>query len=501
MVLVLGALAAVGIERERARQVATQRTQLTIRANDDILQRLTDAETGQRGYIITGSTEYLTPYRGAKKDAAIALRELKQLSGNDAFVQQRAAKLDELMTNRLRVLDGRIALRSSEGFDSARRALITGGGRELMDSVRAISAEIEQHETRLLDDRLRAQLAESRALFAFLALGTAATALIALILNATLARSAGIQQRVATQLSEQNHELRAQREELEDQRTLLEEQAGELEMTNAQLEEQGAEAERLRELAESANHAKSQFLAMMSHELRTPLNAIGGYADLLELGVGGAVSPTQLDYLKRIKTSNAHLQHIIEDLLSFARVDAGRLELKLTPIEVGEFLAGMEPLIAPQLAAAGIHYRLLYGCGSRDCRTRATVDPDRLRQIVLNLLTNALKFTPRDGRIDLLCGCDRDNVHIAVRDTGSGIPANKLDAIFEPFVQLSSPSESRNGIGLGLALSRTLARSMGGDIEVESVLGAGSTFTIRLPRTDRDVGTEQVYPLAGAIPA
>lgn len=230
--------------------------------------------------------------------------------------------------------------------------------------------------------------------------------------------------------------------------------------------------------AEAANTTKSQFLAMMSHELRTPLNAIAGYAQLLELGIHGYVSPAQLDALARIQTNQKHLLALINNILNFARLETGHLEYEFTEVIVADVLAEVEPLIQPQMEAKGVKYEY-----SAITTAAARVDVHKLRQIILNLLTNAVKFTPTGGRVRMHLIEDAENVITHVSDTGRGIAPDRLNAVFEPFVQLerslTNPSE---GSGLGLTISRDLARGMGGTLTVASEPGVGSTFSLILPR-------------------
>jgi PAS domain S-box-containing protein len=236
---------------------------------------------------------------------------------------------------------------------------------------------------------------------------------------------------------------------------------------------------RLYREAQEANRAKSQFLTTMSHELRTPLNAIGGYAELIELGLRGPVTPEQLEDLGRIQRSQKHLLALINDLLNFARIERGHVELNLEDVSVEEELASVQPLIEPQIAVKGLRYSRCSG----DPEVRCRADRDRMRQVLLNLLSNAVKFTPAAGEITLGWQTVGDVIQIQVRDTGPGIPARKLEVIFEPFVQLTNTlTRITEGTGLGLAISRELARAMGGDVSVVSQLGKGSMFTFTLPR-------------------
>jgi signal transduction histidine kinase len=240
-----------------------------------------------------------------------------------------------------------------------------------------------------------------------------------------------------------------------------------------------ASERRAREEAEQANRAKSEFLAVMSHELRTPLNAIGGYAELIELGVHGDVTGEQREALRRIKQSERHLLGLINGVLNYARVETGNVHYDIADIPLDELVQGAETLVAPQVLARNLTLRL----GLCEGNVKLRADREKVSQIVLNLLSNAIKFTPKGGRIEVDCGSSAKTVWIRVSDTGSGIPANKLQRIFEPFIQVDSRlTRTQDGVGLGLAISRDLARGMGGDLTVQSILGKGSRFELTLPR-------------------
>ncbi|HKW49453.1 MAG TPA: ATP-binding protein [Gemmatimonadaceae bacterium] len=238
------------------------------------------------------------------------------------------------------------------------------------------------------------------------------------------------------------------------------------------------EAEALRIAAEQANVAKAQFLAAMSHELRTPLNAIAGYVDLLEMGVRGQLNRAQLDDLGRIRRNQRHLLGVINNILNFAKVEAGHVDFQIDDVPVDGLLEGISPLIEPQREAK----RLSYRCEVADTSLIVRGDSDKVQQILLNLLSNAIKFTPPGGGIVVRAERFNQDAAIRVQDTGRGIPAEKLDAIFEPFVQVDQHlTREGQGTGLGLAISRELARAMGGDLTVVSELGRGAEFTLTLP--------------------
>ncbi|HEX6588145.1 MAG TPA: ATP-binding protein, partial [Longimicrobiales bacterium] len=228
---------------------------------------------------------------------------------------------------------------------------------------------------------------------------------------------------------------------------------------------------------ERANRAKSDFLASMSHELRTPLNAIGGHVELIQIGIHGPVTEAQNASLERIRASQEHLLGLINDILQFAKVEAGRLEYRISDLPVDDVIVGVVGMLEPQAHARGLE--LTHSCNS-GLTVRA--DQDRLQQILINLVGNAIKFTDPGGKVQVECDPGRDRAVVRVRDTGHGIPAEELDSIFDPFVQVrSTRGDTPQGVGLGLAISRDLARAMGGDLTVTSRVGAGSTFTLTVP--------------------
>lgn len=251
----------------------------------------------------------------------------------------------------------------------------------------------------------------------------------------------------------------------------------------AQARETALIAERsARAAAEQASRAKSEFLATLSHELRTPLNAIAGYAQLLEMGVRGPVTRQQAEDLRRILRSEQHLLGLINELLSFARVERGEVTVEVAPVRTIDAVREVIELVEPLASVKG----LVVTVQCEDPTLVAMADPDKLRQILVNLLSNALKFTPSGGAIRVTCDGQDGRVTIGVTDTGIGIPHAKQREVFDPFVQVDrGAGTSPEGIGLGLAISRSLARAMSGDVTVSSEPGQGSTFELTLTRESR----------------
>jgi PAS domain S-box-containing protein len=279
-------------------------------------------------------------------------------------------------------------------------------------------------------------------------------------------------------LEDQMIELEQQREELQ---TLTEELAD----TNAQLhaaldatEAAHRDADRARAEAESANQAKSLFLAVTSHELRTPINAVIGYTDLIADEIVGPLNDTQRKQLERVRMSARHLLALIENVLTLSRVEAGKESLHLESTDVCGIAHDSAALLAPAAAAKGLQFDI----DVPDSACEAITDRTKVRQVIVNLLSNAVKFTDQ-GTVTLRVSTTTDGVRVAVRDTGIGIAASAIDRVFETYWRAEhTRKHERSGTGLGLSVAKQLAGMLGGTLSVDSTLGAGSTFTLQLPK-------------------
>jgi signal transduction histidine kinase len=238
--------------------------------------------------------------------------------------------------------------------------------------------------------------------------------------------------------------------------------------------------------AEQANMVKMRFLSTMSHELRTPLNAIAGYAELLETGIRGQLNLAQLSDVQRIHAAEKHLLSLVESVLDYAKIEAGRSSFGLKDILLASVLVEVNDIIAPLAAEKHLTCE---GCATTPTDLTVFADPEKLKQLLINLLTNAIKFTPDGGLVTVMEEIRGDLVLIHVRDTGIGIGPEDQEAIFQPFVQVDNGfSRTYGGTGLGLAISQEIAIGMGGKLTVESTLGHGATFTLTLSRgRDRSV--------------
>jgi signal transduction histidine kinase len=524
IVLLLGLLTYAGVSGTRTARANVSNTHRAIEATQSVLQDIIDAETGQRGFLLTADEGYLEPYHEALDRLAADRSLLRTLASGDPVQRRDLDSLSGALDAKVAELASTIAIMRTRGFDAAQREVDTHLGQRKMEVIRGSLKAIAARQQNLLEQAIARSERKYRVVNAIVIAGTVTAIVIALMLNTILTRFANAQadaaRRLDTQnrelddtnhklseltveLEQQNQQLQEQAMEMESQQAHLQEQAAELESRSEelralveQLEQQTALAEKAREVAEEAtrsaeeaNRAKSLFLTTMSHELRTPLNAIGGYVDLLALEIRGPLVEAQREDLRRIKKSGQHLLSLINDILNLAKIESGQIDLHIRDVSLATVFENVDTLVAPQFNSKGIAY-VFPQC---DPTLHVRADGDKLQQILLNVLSNACKFTDAGGRVTVECdvkteGADGTGplVAIAVRDTGRGIAQNKLEKIFEPFVQIDRhlTGVSQQGVGLGLAISRDLARSMSGDLVAESVPGIGTTFVLTIPRAD-----------------
>jgi signal transduction histidine kinase len=510
IIVMIGVLTFLARRQATKARAGVDHTYAVMQATSATRSAIQDAETGQRGFLLTGDESYLTPYHNALTALRTDSVELRELTRDNPVQQYRLDTLSFLIGERLTSLSDGIDVRRKQGAAAAAATLSGNEGQRVMDEIRRYLTSIEADERVILGRRTTTMERWRDFLSVATIFGTLASALVAVFINMLLTRFAASHEEAAQVLTHQNAQLQEQGLELELQHQQVQDQATELEVQNEQLQQQAMEletqteqlqqqaleleaqteaAERAQYAAEIANSAKTEFLAAMSHELRTPLNAIAGYADLLSMGVRGPVSDAQLQDIGRIKKSSLHLLSLINEILNLARIESGRIDLHMSNVSAHAILEDVAGLVAPQMQSKSLTCTITH-C---DPDLGAHTDAEKARQILLNLLTNAYKFTDRGGRVGLSCskgsgfGPDGSTpvhfVSIRVADSGRGIPADKLAAIFEPFVQIDrrQTPEPDQGLGLGLAISRDLARAMGGDLIVESIPGKGSTFTLNLP--------------------
>ena len=278
------------------------------------------------------------------------------------------------------------------------------------------------------------------------------------------------------------HDMRTQRETEESMQALNRALNARVAQRTRELELALEGEQAARKEAEAANRIKSELFARLSHEFRTPLHAVSGYLEILQQNIHGGLTPEQRLDVDRIHQAQEHLLTLVNMILDFAKLEGGPIELSMAEIPIEETLLSAESLVSPQFAKKAIAYNHRAG----DPTVTAFADREKLQQIIVNLLANAMKFTPPGGSVDLDWKVEDETLIVRVKDTGPGIPEDKIDEIFEPFVQLRAPGAlPAGGTGLGLPISRDLARAMGGDVRVASAIGVGSVFTLTLPLRKR----------------
>jgi signal transduction histidine kinase len=417
--------------------IAVERTHHVLRLLESTYSRIGDAETASRSYVLTGDERYLEPANSARRGIAATLIELQTLAQDSPSQRERLTQLAPLLARRLAVLDHTVALRREQGFDMALAFVRSGRGTELRDSVRAAIDALATEEERRLTERSRGE--QSWAFGVTVAIALALACASGLGVAAVLEARRHFQERAAASAALQD----------------------------------------AKEAAEAASRAKTDFLARMSHELRTPLNSVIGFSNVVLRQRGEALGADGRTYLERVRDNGVHLLLMIDDLLDVSRIEVGRIAL--SPAQVAVEALASEVLGSFEMEARRKGLALCTDFPSEPACVEA--DPARLRQVLVNLVGNAVKFTHQGSVTVRVVADPRTGAaeRVEVRDTGIGIPADRQRAIFEAFEQAdTSTVREFGGTGLGLAISSSLCELRGFQLGVVSAPGAGSTFTIVL---------------------
>lgn len=448
----------------------------------DVLYKLNEIQTlvlaldsGMQGFILTGNETYLDPAARSKSTITANLNELRELKSNSPEQLKEFHRLENLIDQSNEEIDRKIELRRQMGLDYAVGEITTHRSRTLSAGIRdtierAKNAEVAEMEQRdsLLDERLTGTI---QILIISSILGVLALVFANVIVHMEIKRRRAAE----VTLLESNRDLEAK----------VERRTKELKAANEHLREIDSERQTLlltereaRQEAEVANRLRDEFMATISHELKTPLNSILGWARLL---AGAKLNPDQSAKAVDTIIKNSETQNrLIEDLLDVAKVFSNKLELEMTEVDPAAIVNDSIESIRPASQAKGITIGTVFDESING--HKANGDENRLHQVVGNLLTNAVKFTPEGGRIDVRLGLDGPNFELVVSDTGIGIGEEFMSSVFERFRQENPQSDSSRGLGLGLAIVRNLVEMHGGSVKVKSEgLGKGTEFTVLLP--------------------
>jgi signal transduction histidine kinase len=417
-------------------------------------------ESSARGFVISGDSEYLGVYQTATADVQKTLANLEGTINGSPSQLARFDRLKSAVREKIEFSNRKIDLRRSQGREAAVDFFLSGRDHKLMDSIRSLVSEIKLEEMNLLHKRQReANLNTKWSIFILIAGFTFSFSML-LAVHYLLNREIMRRRQAEASAGRLNEDLERR----------VQERTAELADLNRQLEERNREVER-------ANKMKSEFLARMSHELRTPLNAIIGFSDLLAEESAGPLADKQKRFIGHVSTGARHLLQLINDVLDVSKIEAGKFELRLADFVAADAITEVLSVIKPLAESREIQTNSSVG-------TDLIVHADRIRfkQILYNLLTNAVKFTHEGGKVDIEAFQETAFVRICIRDTGTGIPAEEQQAIFEEFHQVGDTTKSPSqGTGLGLSITKRLVELHGGRIWVESQPGSGSRFSFTIP--------------------
>ncbi len=436
----------VQLRASQARIVEVAGIRIELRA---LLAAYVDAETGARGFLLTGEESYLQPYDAALATLARSDLRMKSLLAPEKELAELRARIDTLGSQRMEALERLIAERRTHGPEASLAALRQSRGKGLMDDIRALAAKLDAE----LAATMKGLLADAERRLVFTTSVYFSTSVI------VAAALIGIFFLTRRHFAERETLAVAQR------------------VSHARVESLLASERAAHSEATHANKLKDEFLAVVSHELRTPLNAILGWTTLLREGAENAQELKEgLDTIDR----NAHAQaRLIDDLLDVSRIISGKVRLRISEVDLRALALAVVDGLRPAADARGVKIALL---ASKEA-AEVLGDPDRLEQVLWNLVNNAIKFTPRAGSVEISIERAGSSVALEVRDTGQGIRADFLPRIFDRFAQQdASTTRGQSGLGLGLSITRHLVELHGGTITARSAgEGLGATFHVEIP--------------------
>jgi signal transduction histidine kinase len=435
-------------------------TQEFVENLSSLLMSAYTCESSALGFVVSGKTEYLKTYQASLAELQTTMKDLESSAAVNAEQKVRLESLKSAVGEKIEFSDRNIELRRSQGYESALEFFLTGQDYALMDDIGSIVTKMKSEETNLLRKRQSDEHRDAGWSLASLALGLVFS--FSMLLSVYYYLNSEIMRRTKAEA-----EARVLNENLERR---VEQRTAELAKVNRQLEERNREVER-------ANRMKSEFLARMSHELRTPLNAIIGFSDLLTEESAGSLNDKQKRFVSHVSAGARHLLQLINDVLDVSKIEAGKIELNMVDFAAANAATEVLSVIEPLAESKEIQI------DSRIAdELKIHADRIRFKQILYNLLTNAVKFTREKGRVSIAAEREEDFVRISISDTGIGIPPEEQRAIFEEFHQAGGTTKSTSqGTGLGLTITKRLVDLHGGEIWVESEPEKGSKFSFTIP--------------------
>ncbi len=440
----INALAYLNLKQHKNTSGELLHTREVLEKLETVSSDLKDAETGQRGYIITGEERYLNPHRNAVTQIKPELLALSKLTANHPKQQERLNALSTLVSQKLAELDQTINLRREKGFEAAQQVVLTDHGKQVMEQIRTIVQEMEKEERDRLEQSVQQAKANAKKDSFISTTGIVLSFMLLYFVYDSIKR-----------------ELTARR-----QAELA------LQKLNA---ETGEALVRQKEI----NELKSRIITVVSHEYRTPLTTILSSAELLEQYSDKLSEEKKIRHLQRIVKAVNHLTALVEDMLDISQAEAGKLEFNPSPLDVEPFC---RQLVEEVHKSAGQEHSIVF-LSLGDCSS-CVVDEKLLRQIFTNLLSNAIKYSPQGGTVHFKLRCQETTLVFQVRDEGIGIPEADQAHLFKPF-ERGSNIGTISGTGLGLAITKSLVELHGGQIAVDSAVGVGTTFTVTLPMNSK----------------